>query len=56
MDNPRDKAVESQIATLNECLEQRLAERTVELRKKTDRLRAMASELMQVEQREHDQR
>jgi signal transduction histidine kinase len=54
MDNPRDKVVESQIATVNECLEQRLAERTVELQRKTDQLRAMASELAQVEQRERE--
>ena len=44
--------MEPQIIRLNEGLEQRLAERTVEVRKKTDQLRAMASELAQVEQRE----
>ena len=49
---PWDEELESQIVRLNEGLEQRLAERTVEVRKKTDQLRAMASELAQVEQRE----
>lgn len=49
---PWEEELESQIVSLNEGLEQRLAERTVEVRKKTDQLRAMASELAQVEQRE----
>ncbi len=44
--------MESQIVRLNEGLERRLAERTGEVRKQTDQLRAMASELAQVEQRE----
>ena len=49
---PWDGELESQAVRLNEGLEQRLAERTVEVRKQTDQLRAMASELAQVEQRE----
>jgi signal transduction histidine kinase len=49
---PWEEESESPISRLNEGLEQRLAERTVEVRKKTDQLRAMASELAQVEQRE----
>ena len=49
---PWEEELESQIVSLNGRLEQRLAERTVEVRKKTDQLRAMASELAQVEQRE----
>ncbi len=54
MDSPQDKVAESQIVALNECLEQRLAERTVELRKKTNQLRAMASKLAEVQQRERE--
>jgi signal transduction histidine kinase len=50
--NPWDEELESRSVGLNEGLEQRLAERTVEVRQKTDQLRAMASELAQVEQRE----
>jgi signal transduction histidine kinase len=50
--NPWDEELESQSVSLNGRLEQRLAERTVEVRTKTDQLRAMASELAQVEQRE----
>ena len=50
--SPWDEELESQAVRLNEGLEQRLAERTVEVRKQTDQLRAMASELAQVEQRE----
>jgi signal transduction histidine kinase len=49
---PWDEELESQVVRLNEGLEQRLAERTVEMRKQTDQLRAMASKLAQVEQRE----
>ena len=50
--NPWDEELESPIVGLNAGLEQRLAERTGEVRKQTDQLRAMASELAQVEQRE----
>ena len=49
---PWDEELESRVVRLNEGLEQRLVERTVEVREKTDQLRAMASELAQVGQRE----
>jgi signal transduction histidine kinase len=54
MDNPWDKGWEPQVLGLNKDLEQRLAECRIELRKKTDQLRAMVSELAQVEQRERE--
>jgi signal transduction histidine kinase len=51
---PRDEELKSPIVRSNEWLEQRLAKSTVEVRKKTDQLRAMASKLAQVEQRERE--
>jgi signal transduction histidine kinase len=47
-----DEEFEPEIVRLNEELEQQLAERTAEVRKQTDQLRAMATELAHVEQRE----
>lgn len=52
MASPRNKELGAQIVTPNGWHEQRLAECTIELQKKTDQLRAMAFELAQVEQRE----
>jgi len=52
---PWDEEVESPVVRLNEGLERQLAERTVEVRKQTDQLRALACELAQVEQREREQ-
>jgi len=49
---PWDEELESPIVRSNKELEQQLAGRTVELRKQADQLRAMASQLAQVEQRE----
>jgi signal transduction histidine kinase len=53
--NPWDEEVESRMFSLNAGLEQQLAERTVEVGKQTDQLRAMASKLAQVEQCERGQ-
>jgi len=47
-----DEELEPEIVRLNEGLEQQLEERTIEVRKQTDQLRAMATELAHVEQRE----
>jgi len=52
---PWDEEEESPVVRLNEELEQQLAERTGEVRKQTDQLRALACELAQVEQRERGQ-
>jgi signal transduction histidine kinase len=50
-----DEKLESPIDRLNERLEQRLAECTVQVKEKTVQLRAMASKLAQVEQHEREQ-
>ena len=46
------KQVQAQLLSLNETLEQRVAERTAEVRRLADQLRALATELTQTEQRE----
>jgi len=53
--DPWNEEVESRMFSLNAGLERQLAERTVEVRKQTDQLRAMASKLAQVEQCERGQ-
>jgi signal transduction histidine kinase len=49
---PWDEKLPSPIVRLDERLEQRLAERTIEVQKKADQLQTLACELAQVERRE----
>src|SRR5690606_3104846 len=46
------KQTERQLRSLNETLEQRVAERTIEAEQRTAQLRALAGEVTQAEQRE----